>query len=274
MHSTVTEIDGCRWVTGNTNPLEIDQRLHQAIVGNELKVYYQPQIDCQTQRIVGVEALVRWQHPSKGLMLPGLFINLAEQTGLIVDIDEWVLRQACQQAQRWHDSGYPIFVAVNWSGKHFNQTDLGDRVARILAETQFDPRYLELELTESAVVKNAEAAIATMSKLKALGVQLSLDDFGSGYSSLIYLHQFPFDKLKIDRHFIHRLPSDSKSVAIVRTILILASTLNLKAIAEGVETPQQQAFLCENQCSLIQGYCFSPPVTAAQLEQMLLAQST
>jgi EAL domain-containing protein (putative c-di-GMP-specific phosphodiesterase class I) len=226
----------------------------------------------RTGQIVGAEALVRWQHPERGLVSPAEFIPLAEETGLIVSIDDWVLQTACQQAKDWHTAGLSLSVAVNMSGLQFNESGLIERVLKILETTGLNPSSLELELTESALVQNPQAAIATLKELKALGIQLSLDDFGTGYSSLSYLQQFPFDTLKIDRSFVSDLTQNSKNAAIVIAIIQLAHSLNLKVIAEGVETAEQHEFLRQYQCDVIQGYWFSPPLTAVALEKRLKEQ--
>jgi diguanylate cyclase len=249
--------------------LMLEMSLHHALERQEFVVYYQPQIDLQTGCIVGTEALVRWQHPDRGLISPLDFIPLAEETGLIVPLDEWVLQTACQQARIWRDAGYGLPVAVNLSGIQFNQPGLSRRVLRILEATGLEPSYLKLELTESAVVRNPETAIATLLELRSLDIELSLDDFGTGYSSFSYLQQFPFDSLKIDRSFVRNVTQDSKNAAILVAIIKLAHSLNLKVIAEGVETEAQQEFLRQHQCDMMQGYYFSRPVTPDVIGKML-----
>lgn len=249
--------------------LMLEMSLHRAIEKEEFQVYYQPQVNLQTGQIVGAEALIRWQHPERGQISPADFIPIAEETGLVIMIDEWVLRTACQQARDWQKAGFFLSVAVNLSAMQFNQPNLSQRVFQILSATGLDPSGLELELTESALVQNPEMAIATLTQLNSFGIQLSLDDFGTGYSSLTYLQQFPFDSLKIDRSFVCNLTRDSKNATIVTAIIQLAHSLNLKVIAEGVETEAEQAFLRQQQCDLMQGYYFSPAVTAAAFEKML-----
>lgn len=249
--------------------LMLEMSLHHALERQEFVVYYQPQVDLQTGCIVGTEALVRWQHPDRGLISPLDFIPLAEETGLIVPLDEWVLQTACQQARIWRDAGYGLPVAVNLSGIQFNQPGLSRRVLRILEATGLEPSYLKLELTESAVVRNPETAIATLLELRSLDIELSLDDFGTGYSSFSYLQQFPFDSLKIDRSFVRNVTQDSKNAAILVAIIKLAHSLNLKVIAEGVETEAQQEFLRQHQCDMMQGYYFSRPVTPDVIGKML-----
>jgi diguanylate cyclase len=249
--------------------LMLEMSLHHALERQEFVVYYQPQIDLQTGCIVGTEALVRWRHPDRGLISPLDFIPLAEETGLIVPLDEWVLQTACQQARIWRDAGYGLPVAVNLSGIQFNQPGLSRRVLRILEATGLEPSYLKLELTESAVVRNPETAIATLLELRSLDIELSLDDFGTGYSSFSYLQQFPFDSLKIDRSFVRNVTQDSKNAAILVAIIKLAHSLNLKVVAEGVETEAQQEFLRQHQCDMMQGYYFSRPVTPDVIGKML-----
>lgn len=253
--------------------LMLEMNLHHALERSEFIVYYQPQIDLRTGRMTGAEALVRWQHPERGLISPLEFIPIAEESGLIIPLNEWVLQTACQQARLWQKAGYALTVAVNLSGVEFNQSGLSQRILRILEATGLDPKCLELELTESAVVKHPETAIATLRELKFLGVKLSLDDFGTGYSSFSYLQQFPFDLLKIDRSFVRNVTEDSKNAAILIAIIQLAHSLNLKVVAEGVETFEQQEFLRQHQCDLMQGYYFSKPVPANVLEKMLVSHS-
>lgn len=253
--------------------LMLEMNLHHALERSEFIVYYQPQIDLQTGRMVGAEALVRWQHPERGLISPLEFIPIAEESGLIIPLNEWVLQTACKQASSWQKAGYSLKVAVNLSGIQFNQPGLSQRILRILEATSLDPSYLELELTESAVVKQPETAIATLRELKSLGIKLSLDDFGTGYSSFSYLQQFPFDVLKIDRSFLRNVTEDSKNAAILTAIIQLAHSLNLKVVAEGVETFEQQEFLRQHQCDMMQGYYFSTPVPANVLEQMIVSYS-
>ncbi|MBD2040000.1 putative bifunctional diguanylate cyclase/phosphodiesterase [Microcoleus sp. FACHB-672] len=251
--------------------LELD--LRHALERSEFQIHYQPQVDLQSGKIVAAEALIRWHHPKRGSVSPAEFIPLAEATGLIVPIDEWVLRTVCRQAKDWQETGFFLPVAVNLSAVQFNEPGLSDRVAQILEATGLEPRFLELELTESAVVQNPTRAIATLKELKALGIHLSLDDFGTGYSSLSYLQQFPFDTLKIDRFFVSELSHEDKNSAIIIGIIKLAHSLNLKVVAEGVETKAQEALLRHYRCDFMQGYGFSPPVPATALEKMLKEQA-
>ena len=256
--------------TKSQEELLLELELHQALERKEFQVYYQPKVHLRTGEIEGAEALVRWYHPERGAISPAEFIPLAERTGFIVPLGEWILRTACTQAQVWQTAGLPpIRIAVNLSGHQFSQPHLGQQIIEILQETGLDPRYLELELTESTVMQNPETAIATLSQLKALGIQISIDDFGTGYSSLSYLGQLPFDILKIDRSFVCALTQDEKNAAITTAILQLARSLNLKVVAEGVETEDELAFFYGHDCDEIQGYWFSPPLSAPAFEEVL-----
>lgn len=252
--------------------LQMETALRLALERNELTVFYQSIVDLETFKISGFEALVRWRHPEKGLISPAKFIPLAEETGLIVDIGEWVLRDACQQMERWQKifpSDPPLFVSVNLSSKQFTQPDLIERVTAIIAETKINPEGLKLEITESAVMDDVETATEMLKKLRALGVKLSIDDFGTGYSSLSYLHRFPIDTLKVDRSFIVNMSEDGENVEIVRTIVSLAQNLGMNVIAEGVETTEQLAALKKLGCEYGQGYLFSKPVDAKSSENLI-----
>ncbi|MCT7955760.1 EAL domain-containing response regulator [Laspinema palackyanum] len=250
--------------------LTLETSLRYAVERQELQLYYQPIVGLQNGRIVGAEALVRWHHPQQGMISPVKFIPLAEQTGLIAPIGEWVLQTACNQTKSWQSEGLPpVRVAVNLSFRQFNQVDLSERLVRILDQSGLDPSYLELELTESILVQNVELTIAKLKELKSMGVQISLDDFGTGYSSLSYLQQFPFDLLKIDRCFVQDINTNSTNAALTNAIIQMAHSLNLKVIAEGVETPEELAVLYENKCDNIQGYLFSRPVKAEEFKRML-----
>jgi len=232
--------------------------LHKALTNNELMVYYQPQIDLKQRKMIGAEALLRWNHPEKGFISPAFFIPAAEETQLIMPIGEWVLRQVCQQLIQWQHAGYPsIKIAVNVSARQFFQSDIVDIVRTVIRETKISPEWLEIELTESAVVQNMDKAIEIMKGLRALGVELSLDDFGTGYSSLSYLMQFPVNKLKIDRSFVKIIEDDSSQYAVTKGIIELGHSLNLSVIAEGVETKAQLQYLKKHNCDLIQGFYFS-----------------
>ncbi|MEG4404487.1 EAL domain-containing response regulator [Microcoleus sp. MON2_D5] len=262
---------GSEFIQNTADKLEpIKTRLCNALKREEFQVYYQPQVNVQTGKIISAEALVRWLHPEKGLISPAEFIPAAEETGFIVPLGEWVLQTACRQMQVWQNAGFPLRIAVNLSARQFRQPDLSSRVAQILAETGLEANSLELELTESLMVEDAESAIATLQHLKNLGVCISLDDFGTGYSSLSYLTQYPFDTLKIDRCFISKITDGCTNAAIVKAIIEMAHSLCLEVIAEGVETEAEKDFLWRYKCDLMQGYLFSPPLTAADFEQLLL----
>jgi diguanylate cyclase (GGDEF)-like protein/PAS domain S-box-containing protein len=251
--------------------LALENQLRWALERKEFRVYYQPQVSINTGQITGMEALVRWQHPELGLVSPSEFIPLAEDTGLIAPIGEWVLRAACAQTRAWHDCGFKsLRVSVNLSPRQFQQPDLVLVVERILKETGLDGASLELEVTESSVMKNAETAIRTLGELKAMGIKISIDDFGSGYSSLSYLKYLPIDVLKIDQSFVSDMTGDPKDAAIVMAIIQLAHSLQLKVIAEGVETDEQLHFLRLLSCDELQGYLFCRPIPVEAFENLLL----
>jgi EAL domain-containing protein (putative c-di-GMP-specific phosphodiesterase class I) len=244
----------------------LTNELRQAIAQNQLRVFYQPIHNLHNRGIEGVEALVRWQHPDRGMVSPGEFIPIAEQSGLIADIDNWVLTQACLQMRHWLESGIQIsFVAVNVSSRLFARGDLDRRVARVLAETGLAPEYLELEVTESAIMDDPDQAIEQMHRLRELGLKLSIDDFGTGYSSLLRLKRMPVQKLKIDQGFVAGLPDDEDDVAIVHAIIALARAMGMRVLAEGIEQAGQADFLLNNQCELGQGYWFARPMPAEQI---------
>jgi EAL domain-containing protein (putative c-di-GMP-specific phosphodiesterase class I) len=245
-------------------------RLRSAVVRNELELHYQPQVDVRSGAVIGVEALLRWRDPERGLIPPMQFIPLAEETGLIVPIGEWVLREACTQARRWLDAGLgPLTVAVNLSPRQFRLKNLAESVAAIVADTKLPPDSLELEITESTVMHRTEEATTSLRALHQLGVQISLDDFGTGYSSLAYLHRFPVHTLKVDQSFVRDIKSDRDDAAIVSTVITLAKQLKLKALAEGVETREQLAFLRTRGCDSYQGYLFCRPRPAAEISELL-----
>lgn len=250
--------------------LMLEQGLRRALEREEFVIHYQPQVDLSFGQIVGIEALVRWQHPHLGLVSPMKFIPLAEETGLIVSLGEWVLRTACSQNKALQDAGFPpLRIAVNLSASHFRQKDLIKTIAKILEETRLDPNYLELELTESTVMESAETTIAMLRRLKEMGVHLSIDDFGTGYSSLSYLKRFPIDTLKIDRSFVRDITTDLDDAEIAKLIIAMAHSLKLKVVAEGVETKEQFEFLRSQQCDEMQGYYFSPPLPVEAFFQLL-----
>ncbi|WP_258001109.1 putative bifunctional diguanylate cyclase/phosphodiesterase [Janthinobacterium sp. ROICE36] len=256
---------------GTLERLGLESELRHALERGQFHLEYQPQLDLVSGTVVGMEALLRWQHPQLGRIAPASFIGLAEEMGLIIPIGDWVLHTACAQARAWQQAGHgPLRLAVNLSARQFKQRNLLHAVAQALADTGLDAAHLELELTESMVMHNVEQATAIMIKLKALGVQLSIDDFGTGYSSLAYLRHFPIDVLKIDKTFVSDITHSDDDAAIVRAIISLAHSLRLKVIAEGVETTQQLAFLRQHGCDQMQGYLFSRPLTAAAFEELLL----
>lgn len=241
--------------------LALENHLRKALEREEFILHFQPLFDINSTEIIGVEALVRWKHQELGMVSPGEFIPLAEETGLIIQIDEWVLRTACKHAVKWQESGFPpIVMSVNLSGQHFIRENLLETVASALRDTGLDPCYLELELTESVLMKNAEETVSTLRALKAMGVHISIDDFGTGYSSLSYLKRFPLDTLKIDRSFVNEITTDSDSAEITKAIIAMAHSLKLRVLAEGVETEEQLAFLRAHGCEVLQGFLFSRPL--------------
>ncbi|MNC13597.1 Cyclic di-GMP phosphodiesterase Gmr [compost metagenome] len=249
--------------------LTLESELRQAIRNNEFMLVYQPQIHLESGTLVGMEALIRWNHPVRGMVSPGDFIPIAEETGLIVPIGEWVLMEACRQNKQWQDVGLPaVPVSVNLSMRQFLQHDLKGKIYAVLEDTQLPAQFLELEITESMTM-DVEFATKSLKELKSLGVHISIDDFGTGYSSLHFLKKFPIDKLKIDRSFVRDVMCDPNDAAIVTTIISMTHHLNLLVIAEGVETREQMHFLRDNQCNLIQGYWYSPPLPAPEMQNML-----
>lgn len=247
--------------------VETASELRRALAKDELRVFFQPVHDLFTAKMVGVEALVRWQHPERGLVPPGEFIPIAERTGLIAEVDAWVLRESCRQMVQWQEQGRALeFVAVNISSRLFGQRELYRQVADVLHETGLDPALLELEVTESAVMEDPEVALEQLHRLRELGLNLAIDDFGTGYSSLLRLKRLPVQKLKIDQGFVAGLPHDEDDAAIVRVIIALAQSMGMQVQAEGIEQREQAAFLLEHGSHLGQGYWFGRPVPAAQLD--------
>ena len=243
--------------------LTMENSLRKAVERDELILYYQPRMDIRTGKIVATEALLRWNHPDKGLLAPAEFISLAEETGLIIPIGEWVLQTACNQNKAWQVPGSvltPVSVSVNLSAQQFRQEGFVKIIEKILYDSFLEPEYLELEITESVIMKNAEIIIAMFHKLKNMGVQLSMDDFGTGYSSFSYLKRFPLDIIKIDRSFIKEISEKNEDAAIVKAIIAMAHTLKLSVVAEGVETEQQLELLRKLGCDEMQGYLLSPPL--------------
>lgn len=250
--------------------LAMENSLRKAVERKEFLLYYQPLVDLSTGAVNGVEALIRWRHPELGMVPPGDFIPMAEETGLITPIGEWVLKTACIQGMEWRKTGLsPIRIGVNLSAHQLRKKDIVGTIRDILDETGFDPHCLELEVTESAVMHNPEAAVNTLNSFKAMGIQIAIDDFGTGYSSLSYLKRFPIDVLKIDRSFVKDISTDSDDAAITMAVIAMAEQLKLKTIAEGVETQEQLKFLRDNTCDEIQGYLVSPPVPAEKVIQFL-----
>ncbi len=256
----------------NMNLLQLENDLRKAIEQEEFRVYYQPIVQLDSGQTLEFEALIRWQHPKHGLVSPDHFIGMAEETGLIIPIGEWILREACRQVAEWNRD-FPLLkrlsISVNLSAKQLMHPDLIVQVKQILEQTGLDPHCLKLEVTESIVLENSDRALVVMAELHALNISLTTDDFGTGYSSLSYLHRFPFDCLKIDRSFVSKMNSDQKSEAIVRTILLLAQNLNIKTVAEGIETAHQLKSLRELGCQTGQGYLFSKPVSVEVAEEFL-----
>lgn len=250
--------------------LMLENNLRHALERNELQLHYQPQVDIRSGKVIGIEALVRWQNPEFGLIPPAMFIPLAEETGLILEIGDWVLRTACAQNKAWQDSGLaPLRMAVNFSARQFKQPNVVETVAFALRESGLAPCYLDIELTESVLIHDADAAISTMRALRELGVQFSIDDFGTGYSSLSYLKRFPLNTLKIDRSFVQDVPGNTDDAAIAKAIISMAHDLKLKVIAEGVENEAQRTFLKQHHCDEMQGYYFSRPVCADEIAELL-----
>jgi diguanylate cyclase (GGDEF)-like protein/PAS domain S-box-containing protein len=255
--------------------LTLLEELRNADPSRDFVLHYQPQVDLNSGEVFAVEALIRWRHPRFGLAPPAKFIPIAEESGLIVPIGDWALREACRQNKAWQDAGLPpIAVGVNVSARQFRESHITAAVAAALAESGLEPRYLELELTESLVMRDVDRAIETMKELRGLGVRLSIDDFGTGYSSLSALKRFPVERLKIDRSFIQDLPDDDDDRAVASAVISLGQKLNLRVIAEGVETDEQVAFLRENHCDELQGYHFSRPVDAIAIPALLLRRAS
>jgi predicted signal transduction protein with EAL and GGDEF domain len=250
--------------------LALENALRRALEREELRVFFQPQVDLNNGRIVGAEALVRWQHPELGLVSPADFIPLAEETGLIVPIGEWVLRQACAQARAWQDAGLPpVRVSVNFSARQFRQHGLYDTITAALRQAGLAPEWLEIELTESLVMQDVNRTIDVLRGLKKMGVTVAVDDFGTGYSSLSYLRRLPIDVIKIDRAFIEHISDNPDDAAIARSIVALARSLQLKTVAEGVETGDQADFLRRHGCDTMQGFYFSRPLPADKFTELL-----
>jgi len=256
--------------SNNSSDLALEADLHQAVETNELELYYQPKVHLKTGKVLSAEALIRWNHPKLGLILPARILPLAEVSGLMDKISVWVLTEACNQAKTWHQAGFDFLrIAINVSGHQFKQSNLFYQLTNILSETKLDTQFLELELTEQILVENIQSNIQKLNLIKNLGVQISLDDFGTGYSSLGYLHQFPFDVLKIDRSFVSNVDQNSKNAVIIKSIINMAHELGLKVVAEGVETKSELAFISDCQCDEVQGYLFSRPLPVREFGKFL-----
>jgi predicted signal transduction protein with EAL and GGDEF domain len=255
---------------GTEDRVQMESELHQAIESKQFELHYQPKVDTRTGVVRSAEALIRWVHPSRGLVSPAQFIPLAEECGLIGAIGEWVIREACRQARAWQEEGVPsLRISVNLSASQFREAGLVDSIRRALDDVGLPARYLEVELTESAVMSDPEQSVAILEQLSAMGVLVSVDDFGTGYSSMSYLRRFPIDKLKIDRVFINEIASRPEDASIVRAIVSLAHSLNLKVVAEGVETSAQLDFLKTAGCDEYQGYHYSRPLPAEQFQRLI-----
>lgn len=253
--------------------VEMENALRVALEQHQFEVYYQPKVNLRSGKYSGVEALIRWNHPQNGMIQPGTFISLAEKTGLIGPIGEWVMRTACAQAKQWHDMGFDdISVAVNLSAHQFSHQNVANLVSSVLADTGLAPQYLELELTESMLMSDSDSMLTALRDIKAIGVTLALDDFGTGYSSLAYLKRFPIDVIKIDRGFVRNITTDPNDASLTKTIVLMAKSLKMKTVAEGVETQGQLGYLSAIKCDVVQGFYFSKPVNAAALTKMLREQ--
>jgi len=259
----------------NTQAFEqllLENSLRRALDRGEFELHYQPQFSAATGAVAGLEALIRWRHPELGLVLPGTFISLAEQNGLIVPIGAWVLREACRQGKAWLDAGYAFgHIAVNLSAKQFSAGDLLDTLRAAVDESGLPASCLEFEITESTIMQNPVEAVRMLDRIRAMGAALSIDDFGTGYSSLVSLKQYPLDSLKIDRGFVKGIPNDKDDVAITEAIIAIANKMGLKVVAEGVETREQADFLRAAGCQTLQGFLLGRPVPAAELVHLFEA---
>lgn len=250
---------------------DLENALHQAVEHHEFTLHYQPKVEVASGRLCALEALLRWERPDYGAVSPAVFVPILESLGLIVPVGRWVIEQVCRQIAEWQQGPIgPVEVSVNVSGHQLIEGDLIADIARLLKQNQVEPHWLEVELTEGSLMENTQHTIASLQRLHTMGVKISIDDFGTGYSSLAYLRRFPIDTLKIDIAFIREVTSNPQDAAITRTIIELAHSLNLRVVAEGVETQAQLAFLKEAGCDQIQGYLFSRPLPVETLERLLL----
>ncbi len=251
--------------------LELENQIRTALKEEQFVVYYQLKVNLENSQYVGVEALVRWQHPQRGIVAPIEFIPLAEETGLITQLDKWVIQTACEQFKKWHEAGAVLeSLSVNVSARHFKEGDLSVFCREVLQRTRLSPECLEIELTESALVDNYEGAKGVLNELHAMGISIALDDFGTGYASMSYLKEFPFDTVKLDRSFVKDIPVDGESTAIVKAMIQLSAALKLNTVGEGVENEQQRDCLKENGCVYGQGYLWAKPLSARELEKLIL----
>ena len=251
--------------------MKLSNDLYRALERNELVVYYQPQVDLPTSKIVGVEALIRWMHPTRGMISPGVFIPIAEGNSLINSIGEWVLKTACIQNKKWQDMGLPhMNMAVNLSPVQMINPKIVENIENIIKETRLDPKYIELEITESVTIQESDYVIDVLNKLKKIGVSIAIDDFGTEYSSLSRLKMLPIDRIKIDMQFVQGIENNEKDKAITMVIINLAKSLGLNVLAEGVETNSQLEFLNQKMCDYVQGYYYYKPMPAEELEKILV----
>ena len=248
--------------------LELENALRHALKRSEFEIYYQPQIHNASGDIIGVEALIRWNHPQKGMLLPDSFIDLLEDNSLIIPIGEWVLRNACRQLKEWHEQGRPVpRVSVNVSARQLDDNDFPARVLSILDEVGLEPRMLELEITERSLIRKEKQVVLMLRQLSGLGISIAMDDFGTGYSSLQILQKLPVRTLKIDRGFLKNIPASQKDCSLASAIISMGKNLQLQVIAEGVETQEQFAYLSEQGCDITQGFYFSEPMTVANMSR-------
>lgn len=280
MYSAKEEGDGCyrfykpKLASAMTEKMQLENGLYNALQTNQFSLHYQPKMSATTGQLCGIEALIRWQHPELGLVPPDKFIPLAEQSGFILEIDGWVFREACRQNKAWQDAGLqPICVSVNISGRHFFQGNLIEMIVSALEDTGLAPQYVSIEITEGVFMRNMERVIETILYLRKLGIQISMDDFGTGYSTLNQLQRLPISDVKLDRSFIQGITTDEKKSSIVRAIIELVHSMNMRVVAEGVETDDESQFCKELKCDELQGYLFSRPLPAHQFEELLAAST-